>query len=560
MKRLLIVLIFFSSGTFLTGQQSPEIINNFSVEVSDPYRWVEEYTYVGRITEDGFLYDIKRLSEGILVRKFKVENTPAFVEERLITNVPPYYDINAFIEINGKWQLFYSVFEKEFTTEKLFVRELDLNAMSFSGEEKLLVSIDGKLTGSPFMTVDIYMFDIKMGEVKGGVIDKFQILQSHNEDKILVQYKRDPEFNRKSKIFYEMGMVVFDPNLNKLWEAEVEMPYSGKKMRFKDYAVDSEGNAYILGQVFNDDSEKFFLNGKINYKMELFKIDHTGTLSAYPIDMRGFCATSIVMLDSGQDYVSCLGYYNEHEDFWHANGTILVNISKDGEIRDFVTNEFPVEVLNQYESAGTAKKNIKKESKKPEQVVFENLKLRNVAVQEDGSLLVVGEQYEYKERYMSSHDKWYTYNYYNDILVSKLNSRGEVMWNKKLPKSQVGGDVGKGSMGLSHAFANGNHYIFYMDHLNNSHLPINEAPATYMENGFGKGMISAHLINDKTGAVSKLNIVDTRNVTFNLADNQSQSIKFFRPHKIVNIDNERFVFESYKNEGEGVLIGFAVSD
>ena len=62
-------------------------------------------------------------------------------------------------------------------------------------------------------------------------------------------------------------MYVFEKNMAQVWNKEVKMPYTEKKMNNLDYSVDSEGNGYMLTTVYDDNSTSDIKGGKVLFEM-----------------------------------------------------------------------------------------------------------------------------------------------------------------------------------------------------------------------------------------------------------------------------------------------------
>ena len=89
--------------------------------------------------------------------------------------------------------------------------------------------------------------------------------------------------------------------------------------------------------------------------------------------------------------------------------------------------------------------------------------------------------------------------YYDDLIATKLNAGGEVLWMKKLPKRQE--ELGKGGMGMAYLEGNDSHYILFLDNVKNADIDINEVPAAHSD-GMG-GYLTAYKIDDATGNYTK---------------------------------------------------------
>jgi hypothetical protein len=221
-----------------------------------------------------------------------------------------------------------------------------------------------------------------------------------------------------------------------------------------DYSVDQAGNVYILTTVYNDNTtdEKKSRDGNANYHIELLKVKaNTTKVDITPIKLTDKFINRLWIYETSKDEMICAGFYNKGKDLADADGILIFNIEKDGTLTDIKTYEIPLAILNQNVSRRTQKKNEKKEEG-DDAAEFQELELREVLVDKDGSLLLIGEQYFMRQhtRYSSNgmSTTYYTY-HYNDMLITKIAPSGALAWMKKLPKQQIGRN-GRGGMSYSY--------------------------------------------------------------------------------------------------------------
>lgn len=528
MKRKSIWLLTLFLAPFLCFSQA-------EVTLGKPYKVIDAadkyYFHKGdeilTLKKDGKIISIQKLNA----------KTLSFIQVKVYEDMPSGFVVEKIAEFSDRYYVFYSLWDKANEAEQLFYREIDFAKGVFIGDGKLLLKVNGKVTGT-FVSGGFYNVS---------VVDKFSFNFSKNDLKMLIQYRMKPVVRSDDKSFDVIGLCVFDKNIQAISKKEVKMPYSEKKMNNLDYSVDSEGNAYILTTVYDDNTtEVKGKDGKANYHIELLRIKaNTSEVTITPVVVKDKFINKIWLYENAMDYMVCAGFYNNGKDLNDANGIFLFKVGKDGKVFDMASYEIPVEVLNQFVSKRSQKQNEKKEDKGKAE--FTDLELRELIIQDDGSLLLVGEQY-----YMESHTTYssnggsrtyYTY-HYNDMLVTKIDPSGKLSWMKKLPKRQTG-RVGKGGMSYQYMYNGDSHTFLFLDNQKNMNLPLDQVPAGHSD-GAG-GFLTAYKVKDGTGAVTKISILDTKDV-------KGIEVFQFLPSRILPLSNSEFVLEVYKKKKEDIMI------
>ena len=341
------------------------------------------------------------------------------------------------------------------------------------------------------------------------------------------------------------------------------MPYTERRMNNLDYQVDSKGNLYLLTKVFHDDSnddKKKRKDTEANYHLELFIIKSgSSKIEISKFENKDKFINKLWLFDTDKDYLFCGGFYSNgkesknawgsQSDFDDCDGLILFKVNSSGNIYDKVYHEVPLEVLNQYESERTKKKNEKRE-RNGDNAQFSDLELKNLIVNKDGSIVLVGEQYFTIYHNNSSMGMggmagggYYTY-HYCDMLVSKINTDGTLGWMKKIGKNQVG-KRGQGGMSYKYFNANNSHYLVFLDNVKNIDLPLDKAPKLHSD-GQG-GYLTSVKISDSDGALTKGSILNSRDV-------EDITIYQFSTNRIVKTSESSFLLEVYKKKKEDIMI------
>ncbi len=516
-----------------------------NISVGAPYRVIDAASKY-YFSQNGEILTVKVDGERILIQKFSADNL-SFKQIKEYEDFGNGFTLEDVKEFAGKHYLFYSIWDKPNKTEQLFAREIDFAAGSFKGAGVNLLKVEGKISGDFSSGFTGWGFSFGGGY---NVTGKFAFHYSDDNSKLMVQYRRKPETKKDENSYDIIGFNVYEKDLKTFWKKEITMPYTEKKMNNIDYTVDSEGNAYTLAQVYNDnttDTKKGKKATVANYHIELLKFaSKSGQLTKTTVEVANKFINKVWLYESpNPNEMICAGFYNNGTDPDAANGVIVFKMAKDGKVLSSNTYEIPLEILNQNISARAAKKNTKKdEDGKAE---FSELELRKLIVEEDGSLLLIGEQYYIVQHTSTSSNgrttTYYTY-HYNDMLVTKIDANQKLAWMRKLPKKQTG-RAGRGGMSFKYIGDGTNHYLLFLDHEKNKDLQSDQVPTNHSD-GQG-GFLTAYKLSDSKGTVSKFSIFDTRDV-------KGTEIYQFNTGRIFAIAKDQFVVEAYKKKKEDILI------
>lgn len=538
MNKTILFLALFIVAPLCYSQK--ELSKDYSYKISEPYKVFDasEKIYFAKGNE---ALALKLDGKEILIQKFNTDK-PSFVKETKYEKLfPKNYSVEDVLEIGGRYYVFYSSWDGDNDKEQLFSVEIDFDKGEFVTNHKLLFQVNGKIAGTM----------ARSGMFSLSVEDKFDIFRSYDKRSVLVQYRKKPEVKRDTKSFDIIGLAAFDSQLNEISNREITMPYTERRMNNLDYQLDNDGNLYLLTKVFHDDSnddKKKKKDTEANYHIELFQIpSKSDKINISKFDNKDKFITKLWMFDSSKDFLVCGGFYsNGKGDFDDSDGILAFKIDKAGKVYDHVSHDIPVSILNQYESAKTKKKNEKKEQK-GEEAKFSDLILRDLIVNDDGSLVLVGEQYFVREHTTYSSKggarTYYTY-HYNDMLVTKIGAKGELNWMSKIPKNQMG-RRGQGGMSYKYFRANNNHYLIFLDNVKNIDLPIDKTPAMHSD-GQG-GYLTAVKISDSDGVNSKASILNGRDI-------EDFQMHQFSVNRVFKTSENSFMLEVYKKKKEDIMI------
>jgi len=339
-----------------------------------------------------------------------------------------------------------------------------------------------------------------------------------------------PEFRSDKKNYDVLGFQVFDESMKKIWGGEFRMPYTEAVMDNSNFSVDGKGNAYLLANVYDDDSrrEKDKSTGLPGYHYEVMKFTKDSKkMLIVPIDLKEnfINESSLVENSSNEMIVACT--YGTKAKSNGTDGIFLATINQQGKLVNYMNGyyQFPKEELLKYESARMRRK-IEKNDDNP----VANLKVRDVLVDSDGSIFISCEEYFKRvvTTYISGVITTNTYYYYNDILTSKIDASGKFAWMCKIPKRQRGINTGgKGTMSYKLVSDASGYYFLYLDNIKNMKLADNEEPKAHID-GMGGQVIVSKITKD--GVSSKELLFDTRD----------EDIMIF-PSYFSKINNNQFI-------------------
>lgn len=424
-----------------------------------------------------------------------------------LKSFPKDYDLQDCVNWGSKYYLFYSTWVKKEATERLYVQEIDVQKGALVGASKELISC-------PQATGDVSMYGLYQFHTSG----KFKLLFSNDSSNLSVFVNYRAQDRKEADQNAKYGFWVFDKDFKTVWnEKENTMPYSPKKMEVEDYTVDKNGDFLFLASVYNDDSRKKIIDNSPNFHFEIMKFGKGNKKpSIVPLNLTDKYVSQISLFEDLTGHLVCSGYYASRDkkgklvaNGANVDGTFFVRLNDSGTAFENIHKgyyELPSEILKQFESERTQKK-LEKKEEKGENLTEQNLKLRRIIFNADGSLVVMGEESYYITYSYYNGKYWVTRTTYyrNDIFVQSINKDGELVWSKKIPKAQQGSST----MGFSFRVSeyNNDYYFLFMDNPKNTAISTNQAPAPF---GGGYGGVLSCVRVDAQGEMKKSVLFDCK--------------------------------------------------
>ncbi|HWZ23116.1 MAG TPA: hypothetical protein VNW06_10710 [Cytophagaceae bacterium] len=527
-KHLLFLLLLVPIVTF--GQV--KLSKDFRVTVGTPYPVIDapdkEYFSDGK----GQAIAVKSKGEKVTIQRYDISKM-AEVSRKEYEDFPPASKLQKIMKLGDKLFYIYASVNKKDKTEDLYSREVNMADGTF-GTPKLLLSTSKEVKVSSYMeSVTTAMFGI-------GSPIKYEINTSFDNSKLLIRYRLKPAERDDSKNYDILGFYVYDANMEKQWGGEVKMPYTEKQMNNIAYGVTREGKAFMLAYL-NESKEFELLNISSDLKVETNKIAIDGKLIFQELKLR----------ESVDGNISCIGFYANGIDFkvnwtgnsafsFNTNGILSFTMDQKGKVLQNNNFEFPLELINQYESAKSKEKNEKREE--GGKAGINDVKMIDVNIDADGNTTVVGEQQYVRKEFVINNTK--NVYYYADLIATKFDKNGKLIWMKKLPKTQAGLQ-GKGGMSVKYIKGNGANYILYLDNVKNANIQLSETPEKHSD-GRG-GFLTAYKIDDATGAIEKHSICDINNI------DGTEAFQF-KTSRIFNAADKVFMLEIYIKGKEDTMV------
>lgn len=533
MKNIKLLILVLLSVIQITAFGQVKLSKDFNITVGTPYKVVDapskEYFSDGQ----GHTIAVKTDNEKVTIQRYDI-GTMKETNRKEYEDFPPANKLQKIIQAGDKLYYVFSSFNKKAKQEDLYARIINMNDGTF-GTPKLLFSTAKEVAVSSYGETSgtITMFNM-------GRPIRFEVHKSFDNSKLLIRYRLKPAEKNDAKNYDVLGFYVFDSNFEKQWGGEVKMPYTEKDMNNIAYGVTKDGRAFMLA----------FINGTKQF--ELLNITDDLKVKPNKIDIDGkLVFQELKLVESADGNLTCIGFYANGIDVkvnwtgsaalsYNMNGILDFKMDQNGKVLDKYNFEFPVELINQYESKREKAKNEKREGEG--KAGINDLKLIDVVLLADGSTIVVGEQ-QYMRNELhgtSTQTIWY----YGDMVATKFDSKGKLQWMKKLPKTQIGF---KGKGGLSVRFIKGKEasYILYLDNPKNLNLQLSEVPAKH-EDEKG-GFLTAYKIDDATGAIEKHTVLDIKDI-------KGTEAYQFKTSRIFDASDKAFMLEIYIKGKEDTMV------
>ncbi len=498
-----------------TLMAQPKLSKDFIVTNSEPFQVVDAESKLYISDNANFSYSVKTDDGIVTLQKFDFLSMKE-VGRKEYKDLPDKNIAVDLINLDGKLIYFYQGFDKKADKNSLYAQYINEEGCSFGNEIKLITT-----EGESAATIDPERVPVfRPGKSQ---TPTFKLYYSIDSSKILINYRRKPLKKNDSENYDLLGFYVFDAALNQMWGREVKMPYTEEEMNNLSYAISADGSSVYMMMLH-----------RIEKQFKLLTIKNCDEVIINNVDDNAFFYQQLYMQETKNENLNFFGFYARGLKMYFSfnigltgysyktDGFRFFKMSKTGEIINSSNTEFPLDLINQYASSDEVEMNTKEEEK--DKAGIRDLQLRAYHVYNDGSIFVLGEQYYVQSNYNGQTGSTVTTFFYEDLIAMRLDPKGNILWIDKLPKSQLG-RRGRGGMGISYLESKENHYILFLDNVNNANLEKDEGPSMY-DDGKG-GYLTAYKVNDATGEWEKYSIYNSQEIN-GIETYQFQTSRIFR--------------------------------
>ncbi|UZO80044.1 hypothetical protein NBT05_13945 [Aquimarina sp. ERC-38] len=528
-KYLLILLVCISTSLFA---QKPILTEAFDFTIGEKYKKIKNLqSYY--FSQGNYLASFKKGRDQMTIQRFSLEEMKEDYKKRQV--IEDKGDFQTIMKLGSRALLFYA------NKDKAFAQGISITG-KVADKSKVLVDDSENIT-------EDFGFKSTFGFDAGGRIHKFGFKKSFNETKLLILYRIKTPNDEPDKI----GIKVFDPSLELLWERKIALPHASDKLIPEDFSIDDEGTFYMSASLFTDTTKD--KNKEENlYKTEVYTLQQDAeNFSTTTLGLTNKVVSNAVFGLNKTGAVALTGFYASGSSPTIASGIFSASILKEGSIRELIQTDFPKDKVNLFATQRETRINEGTQSKK-DKTEFENLKVNKIFYNANGSFTVLGEQ-RYVESFTTSSSSGsrttYTY-YYNHGIAAKSSASGTMDWLELLPKEQMG-VRGKASMSYYPVELNNKYYLFHVDHFTNLKKSFDEKPDRYLDGKKDFLYLVSYTIDAITGKVEKEPVLTGRDVRNSRLDNLQIS-------KVAATSNNELYYELNDGSKNNLLLKLTPSN
>ena len=285
-------------------------------------------------------------------------------------------------------------------------------------------------------------------------IGRFDSRFSRDSSKILIFN----ELPYKKKQPERFALRVFDNQFEEIWTRDIQLPYNDEKFSVEEYRIDNQGNVYLLGVIYQDQT-RVRRQGKPTYQYVILAYTKDGEeVKEYRVDIDNQFITDLTFRIGDDGNLVCSGFYSSVGTF-SIKGTCFFRLNtQTKQLINLNFKEFGFDFVTEFMSDKQKEKikEAEQKGKRKRSAELYQYSLDKLILRSDGGALLIAEQYFVQQR--SNYDRYgtgfagvgfsnryydpafrnddYYYNF-NDIIVVNIRPDGEIEWATRIPKRQV---------------------------------------------------------------------------------------------------------------------------
>mgnify|MGYP000014266518 CR=1 FL=1 len=416
-----------------------------SLTISEEYK-IPKNTYFKRVisADQGYVhilrgsYSMSKRLTSVIVESYDIET----LKLKRATDIPLKYQkrlriFHDIFEVNDKFYLITSYFNSAKNKNFLFAQKLNNR---FEPDEDLILigEIDSRS-------------ESKIGD--------FQFDYSRDSSKVIVYH----DIPTKRSDQEEFKFSIYNDNFDLLWDKEITFPFESKLYSLIKFAVDNDGNGYLLGKHYFDKIRNK-VKGLPNYEYILEVYSNSGeNKERYQLmDKQKFISDLTFEVNRGNEII-CTGFYTNRLNASRQNvrdnnresieGIVYFKIDNNAqkiEEKKFSAFDLDFITLNQSERQRRRSERRQNDDIEDNDPALYSYYFRDIILRSDGGVVIIAEQYfetVYNSNFNNGFDVGFNtfnngiyrevieYNY-NDIIVVNVNPDGSIRWANAVPKYQ----------------------------------------------------------------------------------------------------------------------------
>ncbi|WP_010182721.1 hypothetical protein [Aquimarina agarilytica] len=484
-------LLVFSLVTLSLVAQKPIITDDFSLSVGNKYKRVTG------IDEFHFNYGQKLLSLKKLKKGFIIERHNLSDLSKKPNNTS-FADKGNFVSI---MQLKDTVFVYYRQKNKLLAKKIRISQDKI-GKAYTIIDSEEDIA-------DDFGFSGRFGYEAGRRINAFAIKKSVDESKFLILHRKKEKSNESGKAKNVIEIQIYNADTSLDWKRTMEIPYFFKQVNTDDFMVDSQGNFFVLASKFEKERVSGGKRNKLDtdFHMEFFKASKNSEQwsisqldTDYPIE-------DAVLYASGKNEPVAVGFFGDENFKGQIVGAFVAKLDGKENIKP-ILHRIPNDTLVAYENRRQSQISRGKRGQ-GDLNDLEKIHINKVVANPDGSYAIFAEQRYViqSSSYINGVNHIHYTSHYRNAYGCKIDGNGTLNWFNQLPKNQKGIN-GKQSMSFAHQYFGDNHYVLCWDQFKNLRKSIGDFATELAMNKQSYMFIVAYRINDLTGNVDKLPVVN----------------------------------------------------